>query len=105
MKKYIYELMTDKRQKPLDKIVQCLLWLLSLVYGVIAKITYALYHDHIFSVYRAPVPVVSVGNITTGGVGKTPFVIWLARMLDQKGKKVVVLTRGFGAISGLNDET
>jgi tetraacyldisaccharide 4'-kinase len=104
MKKYFYELMTDKRKGPPDKIVQWLMLALSRIYGVVASVTQAMYHDRLLSVYRSHVPVVSVGNITTGGVGKTPFVIWLARTLKDKGLKVVVLSRGYGAAQGLNDE-
>ena len=36
---------------------------------------------------RLPVPVISVGNITLGGTGKTPFIEYIARYLDEKGKK------------------
>ena len=43
-----------------------------------------------------PLPLVSIGNITVGGSGKTPFVIWLARALQGKGIKPVVLCRGDG---------
>jgi tetraacyldisaccharide 4'-kinase len=42
------------------------------------------------------VPVISVGNIQAGGAGKTPIVIWLANELIRKGKKVCILTRGYG---------
>ncbi len=47
--------------------------------------------------YQAPVPVISVGNLTTGGTGKTPMVITLAKGLVQSGKTVVILSRGYGA--------
>ena len=43
-----------------------------------------------------PLPLVSIGNITVGGSGKTPFVIWLARALQEKGIKPVILCRGDG---------
>jgi len=43
-----------------------------------------------------PVPLISVGNITVGGSGKTPFVIWLCRQLRQRGYRPVVLCRGDG---------
>ena len=45
---------------------------------------------------RLPVPVVSVGNITLGGTGKTPLVIGLARELQARGQRVAVLLRGYG---------
>lgn len=46
---------------------------------------------------RLPVPVISVGNITLGGTGKTPFIEYLARYLDEKGKKSAILSRGYAA--------
>ncbi|SBO43716.1 tetraacyldisaccharide 4'-kinase [Cyanobium sp. NIES-981] len=46
---------------------------------------------------RLPVPVVSIGNITLGGTGKTPLVIGLARELQRRGLQVAVLTRGYGS--------
>lgn len=51
------------------------------------------------------VPVVSVGNITTGGTGKTPMVAWLARWFRERDVRVAIVSRGYGAQHGhLNDE-
>jgi tetraacyldisaccharide 4'-kinase len=50
------------------------------------------------------VPVVSVGNLTLGGTGKTPMVEWLARWFRRRGVRVAILSRGFGRTEGLNDE-
>ncbi|MBF0490613.1 MAG: tetraacyldisaccharide 4'-kinase [Candidatus Omnitrophica bacterium] len=106
MKKYCYELMTDVRNGWFDHLLKGVLLVLSWIYDYVVHITQGLYQDHILSVYRAPKPVISVGNITTGGVGKTPFVIWLVKALSDQGIKTVVLSRGYGAgVHGLNDET
>ncbi|HCJ27966.1 MAG TPA: tetraacyldisaccharide 4'-kinase [Pseudomonas sp.] len=47
--------------------------------------------------YRAPVPVVVVGNITVGGTGKTPLILWLIEHCRRRGLKVGVVSRGYGA--------
>ena len=54
--------------------------------------------------YSAGVPVVSVGNVTLGGTGKTPMVEWLARWFRRHGVRVAILSRGYGRTGGLNDE-
>lgn len=58
-----------------------------------------------FRVHRVDVPVVSVGNITLGGTGKTPFVAWLARWFREKSIRVAIISRGYGANeTSRNDE-
>lgn len=56
--------------------------------------------------HRVGIPVVSIGNITLGGTGKTPAVEWVARWCRARGKRAVILSRGYGdqAKTGLNDE-
>ena len=50
-------------------------------------------------------PVISVGNITTGGTGKTPLVAWLAQWFAQRNRRVAIVSRGYGARAGMpNDE-
>ena len=51
------------------------------------------------NVTRVDVPVISIGNLTTGGTGKSPMVIWIARHLRQQEVRVAVLSRGYGAAS------
>lgn len=55
-------------------------------------------HKNLTKPVRVPVPVISVGNITVGGTGKTPLVIWLADHLEKKGMNVGILSRGYGRI-------
>lgn len=54
------------------------------------------YRSGLLSVYDAEVPVIVVGNITVGGTGKTPLVIWLARYLKAKGYSPGIVARGYG---------
>ena len=55
-------------------------------------------------VHTAAVPVVSVGNLTLGGTGKTPCVEWVARFYRERDQQVAILSRGYGAETGRNDE-
>jgi tetraacyldisaccharide 4'-kinase len=57
------------------------------------------------AVHRVPAAVVSVGNLTLGGTGKTPMVEWIAGRIHRQGVRVAIVSRGYGAgPSGVNDE-
>jgi tetraacyldisaccharide 4'-kinase len=56
------------------------------------------------TIHDAGVPVVSIGNLTLGGTGKTPCVEHVCRFYRDQGFQVAILSRGFGALSGPNDE-
>lgn len=56
-------------------------------------------------IHHAPIPVISVGNLTAGGTGKTPMVEWICRWLRAHDRRVAILSRGYGAErDGVNDE-
>ncbi|BBM64232.1 tetraacyldisaccharide 4'-kinase [Vibrio alfacsensis] len=82
---------------PLKYLLWPLLWPLSLLFGAISKSKRRQYQSGKKQVYKAPVPVVVVGNITAGGNGKTPVVVWLVEQLQQLGYKPGVVSRGYGA--------
>jgi len=67
----------------------------SALYSIATRLRLAAYRRRLFSVSKLDVPVISVGNITTGGTGKTPLVEWICRILADEGKRVCVLTRGY----------
>lgn len=61
--------------------------------------------DRVRNVEQAGVPVVSIGNLTLGGTGKTPMVEWLSRWFASRGVRVALVSRGYGAQAGqANDE-
>lgn len=71
----------------------------SWLYGLISGIRKLAYRINFFRSWRAPLPIVVVGNLTAGGNGKTPVVIWLVEHLQQLGIHVGVVSRGYGGKS------
>ncbi len=69
------------------------------VYGAVVRLRAWLYARGWLQSVRVAVPVIVVGNVTVGGTGKTPFVIWLAGRLRTLGLPVAVVTRGYGRSS------
>lgn len=79
-------------ESPLWRLLLPLSWLYGLVSGII-RLCYQL---GLKKAWRAPCPVVVVGNLTAGGNGKTPVVIWLVEQLQRQGIRVGVVSRGYG---------
>jgi tetraacyldisaccharide 4'-kinase len=66
------------------------------IYGRVMQARNALYDRGILKSYDLGARTISVGNITTGGTGKTPLVALIANILAEHGEKVCILTRGYG---------
>ena len=77
---------------------------LSLIYGRYVETRKTLYAKGWLKQKRLNGTVISVGNLTVGGTGKTPMVLWLAEKFVREGKKVAILSRGYHGSQGTSDE-
>jgi len=84
--------------------LRSLLLLASWPYSAAMRMRRRMYRWGLLASRRAGVPVISVGNLTTGGTGKTPMVAWVVWRLRQAGLRPAVLTRGYKAIGARSDE-
>jgi len=72
-----------------------LLWPLSALYSAVMRLRFWCYARGVFKTRRLAGTVVSVGNLTVGGTGKTPMVLWIANRFAEEGKQTAILTRGY----------
>jgi tetraacyldisaccharide 4'-kinase len=84
--------------------VRILLWPFSVIYGCYVRTRAWLYSKGWLKQKRLRGMVISVGNLTVGGTGKTPMVLWLAGKFLAEGKRVAVLSRGYRGSRGTSDE-
>ncbi|TCD48780.1 tetraacyldisaccharide 4'-kinase [Chlorobium sp. N1] len=68
----------------------------ALLYGLVASVRNRLFDDGILKTWHSPIPVVSVGNLTAGGTGKTPLVDWVVKYYLSIGCRPAVVSRGYG---------
>src|SRR6202171_5454360 len=88
----------------LPPLLRILLWPLSILYAGAMWLRTSLYARGWLKQKRLDGRVVSVGNLTVGGTGKTPMVIWLAERFLAEGKHVAILSRGYRGANGTSDE-
>src|SRR5207249_10644744 len=85
-------------------LMRTLLWPLSVAYAAVVRVRAWLYAQGWLRQRRLKGTVISVGNLTVGGTGKTPMVIWLAEKFLGDGKRVAILSRGYRGTNGTSDE-
>jgi tetraacyldisaccharide 4'-kinase len=74
-----------------------LLWPASVVFGFLVFVRRVLYRVRILRSSHPGIPVIVVGNLTAGGTGKTPLVLWIAELLKRQGWSPAIVSRGYGA--------
>jgi len=100
----IAEILSGRRRTPGAAVLRSLLLPVSWPYGWAMALRRCCYRREIVSRRSAPVPVISVGNVTTGGTGKTPMVAWVVGRLAEAGASPAIITRGYRPSAGRSDE-
>ena len=112
-----YNIVSGKRGGFAAALFRLLAGVAACIYSVIIHVRNLLFDKNVFKSWavtsaglktsdraQATVPVISVGNITVGGTGKTPLVIWLCNLLREQNVNCAILTRGYKAATGERDE-
>src|SRR5437773_3493411 len=92
---FVLEVILEERQGKRAAIVRSLLLLLSKVFAVAVKVRRFLYNVRLLRDSTLGVQVIAIGNLSVGGTGKTPVVEKFARELQNQGRKVAILSRGY----------
>ncbi len=94
------QLVDGSRRGPAAAVARAGLAALAAPYAAAVRLRNLAYDRGLLAVHAAPVPVVSVGNLTLGGTGKTPLVAWVARCASAAGCTPAIVSRGYGAAPG-----
>lgn len=97
MKKNLTRWMVDVWYK--DPFIGVFLMPLGFLFSDVVKFRKFLYRVGVLKKHTLPVPVIVIGNITVGGTGKTPLIIWLAQFLKEQGYKPGIISRGYGGLA------
>lgn len=92
------KLISGKSQGPIASILHFILKGFAFIYFIVISFRSFLYSKGWLKTHQVSAIVISIGNITTGGTGKTPLVIWLCNLLSRKDVQYAILTRGYKSV-------
>jgi len=95
LEEYFLSLIDGRQQGKWPSFLRSVLFVLSYIFILIVQLRIWLYHHRIIRPSSLGCQVISIGNLTVGGTGKTPVVEVFARSLQQQGRKVAILSRGY----------
>ncbi|MFH1492726.1 MAG: tetraacyldisaccharide 4'-kinase [Candidatus Omnitrophota bacterium] len=95
MRDYLYKVITERKGGFLAGILKVILFLLSVIYSFLVGMQASAYKHKLIRAKDVDTCVISIGNITWGGTGKTPLTSLLAQFLTQQGMKLAILSRGY----------
>jgi tetraacyldisaccharide 4'-kinase len=100
-----YQIISGQERGGAAVLCRVLLWIISLFYGTAAAFRNFLFDCRMRTIHRLPIPIISIGNLTLGGTGKTPLTAYLVRYCLEHGRQPGIISRGYGKGSeGTNDE-
>lgn len=94
----VHDLLSGRRRDLRARLLRSGLWLASVIYSVVIGLRNLGYQLGLLRIHRMPVPVISLGNLTTGGTGKTPLAAWLTNRMTAEGHKPGLLSRGYRSL-------
>src|SRR5712675_1949259 len=98
LEQYAIEVILDRKHGIRPTLLRVLLWFLSAIYLYIVQLRIYLYRSRIVKEHQLGCLVISIGNLTVGGTGKTPIVEKFARALEKGGRRVAILSRGYKSV-------
>jgi tetraacyldisaccharide 4'-kinase len=99
LEQFAIDVILGRRTGPRAAMLRALLFLLSLVYARLVQLRLFLYRKRVFRERALGCLVISIGNLTVGGTGKTPIVEKFARALQAGGRRVAILSRGYKSVA------
>src|SRR5438477_9790069 len=103
LEQFAIDVILERRHGVRAGALRGLLYLLSLLYERIVQLRLALYRRRVFRERALGCLVISIGNLTVGGTGKTPIVEKFARALQAGGRRVAILSRGYKSVPRRRD--